>query len=372
MEQSPLAMELLTPDGKIARVNSSWRLLWDVDEDGGADVLAKYNMLDDDQARDLGVAGLIKKGFAGENVVLPPIEYSGQQTAEEFNIEGVKAKTVWIQCHLNPIRNEKQEIEYIVNTYVDITALKRSEDEAHRQREVLARMSRVTRMEQLTGSIAHEINQPLTGILSNAQAGEMMVQAEKYDPGEMAEIMAEIAADARRASEVIQSLRGLYRKQKVGFDPVDINAIVEETEHLLHSEFILQQVEITTECAPSSPMVAGNMVQLQQVLVNLIVNAAEAMKSTTKDTRRIHVATAHDANEVRAWVEDCGPGIDPDRIDAIFEPLATWKPGGTGMGLAISNSIIEAHRGKMWAENRPEGGARVGFILPAMKEGQKA
>jgi signal transduction histidine kinase len=113
--------------------------------------------------------------------------------------------------------------------------------------------------------------------------------------------------------------------------------------------------------------VGGTRVQLQQVLVNLIMNAAEAMKDTSPDGRLIRVATSHDKDEVRVWVEDSGPGIDADRIDTIFEPLATWKPGGTGMGLAISNSIIEAHRGRMWAENRDGGGACVGFVLPVMK-----
>jgi PAS domain S-box-containing protein len=372
MEQSPLAVVLHTPEGKIARVNSVWKKLWGVDEHGAAEIMRKYNLLDDDQVRNLGLADLVKRAFAGESVVLPPIEYKGQQTVEELDIEGVKAKTVWIQSHLHPFRNDKQEIEYIVTTLVDVTALKRSEEEILRQRESLSRVARVARMEQLTGSIAHELNQPLTGILSSAQAGEMMVRDGKRDSGEMAETMAEIVADAKRASEVIQSLRDLYRKQKMESKTIDINALVEETEHLLHSEFIFQQVEMTMECAPSPPMVGGNRVQLQQVLVNLTMNAAEAMKDVSPDGRLICVATSYDKDEVRVWVEDSGPGIDADKIDTIFEPLATWKPGGTGMGLAISNSIIEAHGGSMWADNRPEGGARVGFVLPAKKEDRKA
>jgi signal transduction histidine kinase len=118
-------------------------------------------------------------------------------------------------------------------------------------------------------------------------------------------------------------------------------------------------------------MVHGNGIQIQQVLVNLVMNGIQAMSGTARDDRRIHIATAYNANEVKAWVEDKGPGIDANKIDRIFEPLATWKPGGTGMGLAISNSIINAHRGRMWAENRPEGGARVGFALPVLREGQQ-
>jgi PAS domain S-box-containing protein len=301
MEQSPLAVVLHTPEGKIARVNSVWKKLWGVDEHGAAEIMRKYNLLDDDQVRNLGLADLVKRAFAGESVVLPPIEYKGQQTVEELDIEGVKAKTVWIQSHLHPFRNDKQEIEYIVTTLVDVTALKRSEEEILRQRESLSRVARVARMEQLTGSIAHELNQPLTGILSSAQAGEMMVRDGKRDSGEMAETMAEIVADAKRASEVIQSLRDLYRKQKMESKTIDINALVEETEHLLHSEFIFQQVEMTMECAPSPPMVGGNRVQLQQVLVNLTMNAAEAMKDVSPDGRLICVATSYDKDEVRVW-----------------------------------------------------------------------
>jgi signal transduction histidine kinase len=116
-------------------------------------------------------------------------------------------------------------------------------------------------------------------------------------------------------------------------------------------------------------MVDGNKIQIQQVLVNLFMNGIQAMSGLARDDRRLHIATAYDANEVKAWIEDNGSGIDPVNIDSIFQPLATWKPGGTGMGLAISNSIIESHGGRMWAENRPEGGARVGFVLPVLKEG---
>jgi two-component system sensor kinase FixL len=372
MEQSPLAIELLTLEGKIAQVNSAWRMLWGVDEEEAAEVMKKYNMLDDDQTKDLGVAELIKKAFAGENVVLPPIEYNAQQTAEEFNIKGLKAKRAWIQCHLNPIRNEKHEIEFIVNTYVDITALKKKEEEAHRQRDILARVGRTTRMGQLTGSIAHELNQPLTGILSNAQAGEMMIKNGQYNHDELAEILADIASDTKRAGEVIHSLRELYREQKGKHQAIDINAIINETIKLIQSEMVMQHVVLTTECVSSIPLVNGNKIQIQQVLVNLIMNGIQVMGDTARDDRRLYITTIYDENEVKAWVDDCGPGIDVDKIDSIFEPLATWKSGGTGMGLAISNSIIEAHGGRMWAENMPEGGARVGFTLPVLKGGKEA
>jgi len=200
----------------------------------------------------------------------------------------------------------------------------------------------------------------------------LMIESGNWDGDELAEIMAEIAADAKRTGDVIRNLRELYREQKGEFVPVDVNDVVDETTELLHSEFVMQDVEVTSDCAPSIPAVNGNRIQIEQVLVNLIVNGIEAMSDGEGDDRRLRVVTVYVASEVKAWVEDSGPGIDEDKIDRIFEPLTTWKPGGTGMGLAISNSIIEAHGGRMWAENRPEGGARVGFALPVLKQDRQA
>jgi C4-dicarboxylate-specific signal transduction histidine kinase len=254
---------------------------------------------------------------------------------------------------------------------MDITELKRMEREGREQRDALARVNRAASMGQLTASISHELNQPLTGILSNAQAAELMIKQGKIELDEFAAIMTDVVADTKRAGEVIRNLRELYREQKGEFLPVDLNAVVNETAHLLHSEFVMQHVILSTTCASSVPKVDGNRIQIQQVLVNLIMNGIEAMSNTKRDDRQLHIVTAHDADEVKAWVEDCGAGIDVDKIDSIFEPLATWKPGGTGMGLAISNSIVEAHGGRMWAENRTKGGARVGFTLPALIEVEK-
>jgi PAS domain S-box-containing protein len=268
----------------------------------------------------------------------------------------------------NPVR--------AVGIVQEITERKKAEEEARRHQDALARVDRASSMGQLTGSIAHELNQPLTGILSNAQAAELIIETLREsgweEHGELAEIMVEIVADTKRAGDVIRNLRELYRKQGGRFSPVDINAIVDETTLLLQSEFVLHHIELTTECAASIPAVDGNKIQIQQVLMNLIVNGNQAMRDSARDDRRLHIATEYDESEVVAWVEDCGPGLDADRIDRIFEPLATWKPGGMGMGLAISNTIVQAHGGRMFAENKVGGGARVGFALPALKEGPRA
>ncbi len=365
MEQSPLAIEILSPEGQIMEANSAWVRLWGLkDEAEKAAVMGAYNMLTDQQLVDLGIMPLVQKAFAGEQVVLPPIEYSSPRSGKDIGLDGVGARTPWIQCHLYPVKDQNGDVAYVVNTYMDITELKHAERETREQRDALARVERATSMGQLTGSIAHELNQPLTGILSSAQAGEMLIKKGQLDSDALTEIMAAIAADAKRAGEVLHNLRDLYREQKGKFAPVDITQVVEEVVRLLHSELVFENVELTTECAPSMPLVDGNRIQLEQVLVNLMMNGIQAMSGVAGDGRRLRVATEVDAKEVSVWVEDRGAGIDLDTIDRIFEPLATWRPGGTGMGLAVSNSIVEAHGGRMWAQNLPDGGARVGFALP--------
>jgi PAS domain S-box-containing protein len=367
MEQSPLAICFWAPTGKITMVNPAWNRLWGIEPESTARAIENYSVLTDPQIRDLGIMPLIERAFAGEPVVLPPIQYDGSRTAVELGEDPIDWKTPWIQCYLYPVKNVEGEVVYVVNTHMDITELKRVEREAQVQRDTLARIERATRMGQLAGAIAHELNQPLTGILSNAQAVELMVRKGQLNTDELREIMGEIVQDAKRGGEVIRNLRDLYREHKGESLPVDINDVVKESTRLLHSEFVLNDVAVANELASSVPIITGNKSQLQQVLVNLIMNGMQAVTSRGRDDRRLRIVTTCEANELKVCVEDNGVGIDPDTIDRIFEPMATWKPGGTGMGLGISTSIIEGHGGKMWAENRPEGGARVGFSIPLLK-----
>ena len=364
MEQAPMPISLFTPDGKIAEVNPAWMRSWGFDESETARVMAEYNFLTDFQFEETGVLPLVEKAFAGDHVVLPLIEYSGIRSAEGMGLEGIEPASLWLQVHLYPIKDEQGAVQRIVAINVDTTELKLAESDAREQREALARLDRAARLSQLRGSIAHELNQPLTGILSNAQAAELMLESNRWKRDELARVMSEIAADAKRAGDIIHGLRELFREHKEEYTLVDVNVVVAETTELLNSEMVAQQVAFTTECAESLPGVNGNNVQIQQVLFNLIMNGVQAMESVPRGGRIVRVATALRENEVMVRVEDRGPGIDPDKIDRIFEPLATWKPGGTGMGLALSNSIIQAHGGRMWAENGPDGGARVGFAIP--------
>ena len=371
MEHSPLSIAIFTPDGKLSQVNTAWKKLWGFSEEETTQVIANYNFRYDKQIESLGLAPLVERGFKGEHIIVPPMDYEGNRTIDDIGLEEIEAHTRWIQVHIYSVKDTNGEIDYVIGIHMDLTELKQAEREAQEQRDMLARINRASSMGQLTGSIAHELNQPLTGILSNAQAAELLIKNGHLDSNELMEITEEIIADTKRAGAVIRNLRELYSEQKGEYFPVDINTVVDETTKLLHSELVKQHVVLTTQCTPPIPLVKGNRIQIQQVLVNLIMNGIQAMQDIVHDDRRIHIKTFHDENEVKVQVEDGGTGIDEDKIDNIFEPLVTWKPGGTGMGLAINHSIIVAHGGRMWAENRTGGGACVGFVLTKLKEGVK-
>ncbi len=363
VEQSPL-----TPDGKINLVNTAWKKLWKVSDEEAAETVEKYNMLTDPQIEKLGIMEEVKKAFKGGHVILPPIQYDTGETKNDFDIKQLKNfRSPWIQCHLNAVKDANGTLDYVVNTYVDITDLKEAEEKTKKLRELIVRLDRTSSMGQLTGSIAHELNQPLTGILSNAQAAELILQNRNSDMEEIKEILAEIVSDTKRAGDVIRNLRDLYGEHKIELLPVELNIVVQEAVKLLHGEFVAKRINITTKYVDANLMLKGNKVQIQQVVFNLIMNAIEAMFDNDHDERNIWVTTSYKKNEVKVCVVDSGKGISPEIIDNIFEPLATWKPGGTGMGLAISNSIITSHGGRMAAENQPEGGANVCFILPGTK-----
>jgi len=366
MEASPLSIAIFAPNGKITQVNAAWKKLWGLNEEEAAQVMANYNFLTDKQIEVLGFKPLVERAFKGESVILPAMEYEGNTTTEEIGLNDLKAQTRTIQTHIYPIKDGKGEIEYVVNINMDLTELKSIEQTAAIQRESLARIDRTSIMGQLTGSIAHELNQPLTGILANAQAAEMMLQDKTLNSKELSEILGDIVADTKRAGDVIRNLRNLYKDQKSVLNVININSIVEETLLLLHSEFLKNDVRLKKIIAADIPQFKGNKIQIQQVIVNLIVNAIEAMSGINAKHFELTITTVHNPREINLYIDDNGPGINVDNIDSIFEPLATWKSGGTGMGLAISNSIIESHRGRMYAENLSGGGARVGFKIPIM------
>jgi C4-dicarboxylate-specific signal transduction histidine kinase len=254
-----------------------------------------------------------------------------------------------------------------VVTFEDITERKRAEAELLRQRAELAHLSRVTMLGELSGSMAHELNQPLTAILSNAQAAQRFLADDQPDLSELRDILADIVAQDKRAGEVIRRLRLLLKKGEVQQRPLSVNEVVLEVLRLVRSDLVNQNFTARTELAPDLPQVHGDGVQLQQVLLNLVMNACEAMVGAESNARQLTIRTDRSEDGcVRVSVVDCGPGIAPEKLEQVFESFYTTKAQGMGLGLAVCRSIITAHNGKLWATNNPGGGAAFHFTLPAM------
>jgi len=245
---------------------------------------------------------------------------------------------------------------------------RRAEREALRRGQELAHATRVAAIGELTASLAHEINQPLAAILSNAQAAQRLLAAGNANGGEIAEILADIAADDQRAGEVIRRMRGLLRKEESEPITLDVNNLVVEVTALLHGEMILQNVSLTLDLSPIPLWVHGVRVQLQQVLLNMIMNAMDAMKDGGSGERKLKIGTSRSEGRfVRIVVADSGVGIPAESIERIFDRFVTTKPHGMGLGLAICRSIVESHGGRVGVENNPDRGVTFRVDLPAEK-----
>ncbi|OIP88452.1 MAG: hypothetical protein AUK55_16150 [Syntrophobacteraceae bacterium CG2_30_61_12] len=248
---------------------------------------------------------------------------------------------------------------------------RQAEAEAHRRMTELAHVTRVATIGELAASLAHEINQPLTAILSNAQAAQRFLSSSAPDLDEIRQILDDIVRDDDRVSEVIRRMRALLKKQTDSYESFDLDQAVRECITLVHDSAPLDGLSIRADLNTNLPVVRADRVQLQQVLFNLMVNAVAAMSEAPGTARKMLITTAmEDPRTVKVSVTDSGTGIDELQVDRLFEPFYTTKPSGMGMGLAISQTIVKAHGGKMGALNHPEGGATFYFTLPIVREGR--
>ena len=252
----------------------------------------------------------------------------------------------------------------------DITGRKLAELETQELRKEIAHVDRVSMMGQLASALAHEISQPLGAILRNAEAAELFLQDASPDLEEIRAILTDIRKDDQRAGNVIDRMRGLLKRQNLDKRPVDVAELVGEVIALVRSDAIARHVKLELTVANHLPLVSGDAIHLQQVLLNLIVNGMDAIDEAKGGDRRVSVSASLDgAQTVEIAVSDSGPGVPADKLTHIFDPFFTTKPKGMGMGLSISRTIIEAHQGRIWAENKSEGGALFRFTLPIAEEG---
>jgi len=255
-----------------------------------------------------------------------------------------------------------------IGSCIDVSEQKRAEEQLRQAQEDLARVTRLVTMGELAAAIAHEVNQPLTAIVTNGQFCLRRLDAATSSPDELRAAITQIVNDGTRASSVIARIRDLLKKGAPNRTELDVNQVIQDVTILLRNQLTRSRVSLRTELASDLPRVTADSVQLQQVLINLIMNAIEAMGTSTNGRREVLIRSAKDPDGVLVQVQDSGPGIEPELENRIFEPFFTTKAKGIGMGLSISHSIIESHGGRLWTVPG-SAGALFEFTLPTVEAG---
>jgi PAS domain S-box-containing protein len=276
----------------------------------------------------------------------------------------------WFQVRVVPVRNVEGQILHWNSLVTDIDEQQRAEEELRVAQSELARVMGVMAMGELTASIAHEVNQPLSGIITNASTCLRMLDANPPNVEGARETARRTIRDGQRASDVITRLRTLYSKKEPALELMDLNETAREVTALLSTEIQRTRVTLRQEFAEELPPALGDRIQLQQVILNLVRNAVDAMSTINDRPRELLVRTEREeGNQVRLSVKDSGVGLTPQAVERIFEAFYTTKTDGMGIGLSISRSIIEAHQGRIWASLNDGPGSTFSFVIPCRAEG---
>src|SRR5499426_1833062 len=291
----------------------------------------------------------------------------GRDHVLQYRMLTADGRVLWVHDMVRILAARADGRRLLRSVMVDITERKQAELEAQQQRQLLTHLTRVATLGELSGALAHELSQPLTSILSNAQAAQRFLTREPVDLTEVGDILKDIVDDDRRAGAIIGRWRTLLRKGETVLQPLDLNEVTNEVLRLAHGELVAHRVTVTARLAPGLPAVLGDRVGLQQVLLNLIVNACDAMKLNEPARRHLTVVTGSDGDgAVQVAIADLGGGIPADRIERVFEPFFTTTEDGLGLGLAICRSIVAAHGGRLWVTNHADHGATFCFALSAV------
>jgi len=273
-----------------------------------------------------------------------------------------------VEVEINPIWIADKL--FTLASITDISERLRNEREAALQRDELAHLSRVAMLGEIAGSLAHELNQPLTAVLSNAQAALRFLQRAPPDLAEVRDCLVHVVDNDKRAGEVIRRLRSMLRKEQVNYQELEINEVVQDVLRLIRSHVVDRNIDVTLDLASDLPTIRGDRVQLQQVLLNLMINACDAMDAL-RTGRSMTVRTHSPAGPgvpgpaINVTISDLGRGIPADELERIFTPFVSTKADGMGLGLAVCRTIILAHRGRLWATNNTPRGATLHFTLPS-------
>ncbi len=296
---------------------------------------------------------------------------TGESFETEYRFILADGSIRWLSARGRAVPGASGGSAKLMGVIVDIDHRKKAELESELHRQEVMHLTRVGVLGELSGTLAHELSHPLATIYTNAQAAQRFLAQEPVDLREIREILDDILAEDKRASEVIRRLRSMLKRGQAQLQPLDLNGVTTEVLDLARGELIARGVDVTTQLASDLPPVRGDRVQLQQVLLNIIFNACEAMIANDLADRKLTIATAPNGlGTAQISVIDRGSGIPANMLDRLFEPFVTTKAQGLGMGLSISHSIIAAHGGRLWATNNPDHGASFFVALPAA-EGER-
>lgn len=274
----------------------------------------------------------------------------------------------WVIVRGRPLRDEAGKLLELIGVTIDVTAQKEADLENQTHRQEMAHLSRVAVMGEMAGSLAHELNQPLLAIASNAASARRFLERGELHSGLLLEVLQDISADSQRAGEVIRSVRSFVRKGDSRSEPINLNDSVTKVVRFMRSDLLMRESVVQTELDPGLPRVDAIAVHIQQVLLNLILNALDAMQALPATKRRVIIGTRTvNETDVEVCVRDFGPGLPANKLEKIFEHFFSTKREGMGMGLTIARSIIAAHGGVLEAENAEDGGARFFFQIPVAK-----
>jgi two-component system, LuxR family, sensor kinase FixL len=357
VEASPNGIVLVDAQGRIVLVNAQAEKLFGY---GREELVGQSDEL------------LIPERFRGEHPTLRAGFHAAPSTRAmgarlELFAQRKDGTEFPVEIGTSPIQSPEGTL--ILSAIVDITERKQAEAEARKHGEELAHLGRVAIMGEMAGSLAHELNQPLTGIVNNASAGKRFIAKGRWDLAKLDSLFEAIVEDGRRAGGIIRSIRGMVHKGKQVRCPLSLNDVIVGVLRFVHSDALERHCLLITEAEPDLPPVEGDQVQLQQVLLNLIVNAFEAMSETPVAERRVIIRTERESDgRLRVSVRDFGIGLPPGNSERIFENFFSTKRDGLGMGLAIVRSIVVSHEGELAAVNAEGGGTCVYFSLPVIAE----
>jgi len=342
-ETSSVGIAITEPDGRILRANQALQAMLGYDETD----LRLFTLSD-----------LLAGGARAS-------EERGSEGGLELPLRRADGHMLWVSLSVSVIPATDRSPPLTSAVVVDISARRRAIEDWRKGQSEVARATRLTTMGVLAASIAHEVNQPLSGVVTNGQAADRWLSADKPDIAEARAALSRIVRDGNRAAEIIKSIRNVLDPVGEKPKPISINEVIRRLVPLVESELAAQSIRLLLDLGKQLPPVVGDAVQLQQLLLNLILNGIDAMRGTIDSERVIAVRTWLAGTEVFVSVEDHGgglPDIDPDRL---FEPFFTTKAEGMGVGLAICRTVAESHGGRIWAEPLAGGGAKFAFALPA-------